>query len=707
MAELKKTSKAGKGRAAHSHIVYLGDNGQGMTSKEKGHAHEARLLPPQPALNDSNPVSPTFGMVIQAATAGGWELAPWTDGHTHTPQGPVPETDSREDEKESKIITDVINLYHQAKSGEESSRKEAKACEDSYCGNQWDKKVKQELELHDRAAHTVNIEEPAIDNLSGYQRQNRTDFRFLPTEEGDQIVADILNILVKNITEQCYYAREETKIFEDQAIIGRGLINIYEDYDKDIFGDIVIEKFKWDNVCFGPHEKEDLADCDYLVKYKWYAKNKLRQLYPDEFSRLTPEPPDTDVQTTERSEDWDKRSKETRFSGADADLVDEVKQQYRMLECWRKEYKRRYILAREDEDFVFAADGWGESDIDAIKTIDGFRVIPRVVYQMRVTKIISGVLLEDEYPDLAIQDFHIVPVYAKYRNGEFWGKLKSVKDIQKLINKTYSQFTDILNRMAAYGWFYDNETFPDLKEERKFKENSARPGFTQKLSSTERPPKKEEGIKFPVELSQSIQMFSATAKELMNVKLEMMGSSKEGESGVAIRQKIIQQLLGNDFLFDNMSFAKKKLGRIIIAMVQKMYTPERILRVVANQDRKEKVELGGKKLEEYDPREIAKILKDTDLTKHDVNVSESPYSPSAMMGNFLLLLDMAAKGVPIPPTAFFRFAPIPEKGKIMEELAAAAQQKEQETQLKYKTEIDKSLIAQQGKAGAQPGAGMQ
>jgi len=263
--------------------------------------------------------------------------------------------------------------------------------------------------------------------------------------------------------------------------------------------------------------------------------------------------------------------------------------------------------------------------------------------------------------------------------------------------------------MAAYGWFYDDETFSNREEEKKFKDNSSTPGFTQKVSNLDRLPKKEEGIKFPNELVGAIAAFNTDLREILNIKLEMSGiQGNAQESGVAIRQKIVQQLLGNDYVFDNLSFAKKKVGKLIIAMIQQTFTPERILRIIGNQAVKEKkMELGGQPIEEYPREELLAMLQKSDLTKYDITISESPASPTAQLSNFMFLLEMAGKGVQIPATAFFEFAPIPNKEKIIEQLQQAEKAAQEAENKKYDTEIEKSKIAAQSKAGGPtPGPGM-
>ena len=722
---LLKTTKDGKGRG-HYHIVYISERG-GMISTNQGHTHGMELVQGNPQQTDLNPESPAYGSIIAEATQSFWRVFPAED-HTHELIEHIPQITQKK-EKERDIVKQIINLYAQAKKNEEYAISEAMDAEEMYEHKQWKQQDKDTLESQDRAAVTINKCEEKMDNLSGYQRQNRTDIKFLPTEEGDQRVADILNIVVKNITEQCYFPREETKVFDDSGITGRGLFNIYPDYDIDIHGKIVVEKFPWDECHFGPHEKEDLSDCDYLVKTKWFPLSKLKEMYPDKAGKLTPENREMEQSTKGDSEDWDTTHGKTTITAGD-DLVDKTNKQYKMLECWRKVYRNVNLLINSQDGFVFSADGWNDRDVKMAMTIPGFRAIPRLVYDMRVTKVISQVMLEDYYPDLAYNDFYIVPLYAKKRKNNFWGKIKGAKDIQKLINKAYSQFVDILNKMSAYGWFYDDETFPNRNEEAKFKRNASSPGFTQKVGNVAKPPQKVEGVKFPDQIIGAIQLLSTDMREIMNINLEMMGMGGQSQSGIAIRQKIVQQLLGNDFLFDNLSFAKQKLGKIIVAMIQKMYSPERLLRIVLNQNMRESVTIGGASIDTPQARqkqmqqmenqqrsqvqnpqqinpqqmerfitqqEIVNLLQNEDITKYDVITAESPASPSAMLSNFMFLLEIAGRGVPIPPTALFKFAPIPDKEKILAEIERQAQADFQRETMKYDTEIQKSLIAQQGK----------
>jgi hypothetical protein len=697
MPELLRTVKTD-----HHHIVYLRDDGTGETSATPdGHSHIVTLQPPTEPQQPPTPVVEAGGEDLH-----GHELEEYT----------ITVSDPEGDEKTT--LQEAAEVFFGALDFEKMSREEGQEAEQIYTGEgQWNPKKKKELEAKRRAAVTINKVEQKIDNLTGYQKQNRTEIKYLPMEGGDEIVAELLSICTKNILEQCFYPREESKAFEDQALAGRGLLHDYVDYERNIEGDIIVEKWPWDQAAFGEHDKEDLSDCEVVAKWKWFTKTKLEQMYPDKKDKLEPESR-TISGVQEESEDWDKRM-------STSDMVDVAAKRYRVVELWRKEYERVTILANAEDGYVHNAAGWSKADIKAATTIAAFSAIPRTAYKMRVTLFCATVLLEDYYEES--DDYSITPLYAKLRRNKFWGKIRGVKDLQFLINKTYSQFIDIINKVANYGWFYDANTFTSKTEKNKFLKNASSPGFAQEVDDISRLPVKAEGVKFPSEIINALAGFNADLREIMNINLESLGLEGGAESGVAIRQKIVQQLLGNDYLFDNLSFGKTLLGRKVIRRIQQTYTAERILRIVEDQNRRTAVELPARgvqaqappplpagpdgqpgeqppaptqvPLEKYPREELLKLLQEADLSRYDVISSESASSPSVMMGNFLLMSEMAAKGMAIPPEAILEFAPIPkaQKEKIAQMLAGAAAAAKAAEDKKYDTEIIKTRINQEGK----------
>lgn len=696
---LLRTDKVNK----HSHIAYLNKaSGQGVTSTDSGHSHPVTYIQAQEAIAD-----PMTGEVMSEGMQSGWSIGAAEDGHSHQFIEAVKPKKKKPTEPE-KAVEEVKALFKRAKEEEADSRKKAEESEAFFMGEQWEDSTRNKLEAEDRAALTFNEIEAKIDLLSGYQRQNRYDMKFYPVEEGDAAVADILTAVVKNIQDQCNYELEETKVFEDEMIPGRGVFNVYVDYDRNIHGDIITERFPWRDVFFGPHEKEDLSDCEYLIKARWFSKGKVKQMWPDKAKDINTTFDLYDAGDTTKgyaTNAYDNPDSTQAIVGADPDFVNIAKKEIRVLECWRKEYTSVPVLVNQADDYYVTARDWDAKDVAAVKTIPGFTSVTRRITDMRVTTTASDVLLNDKFNDT--DEFLVVPVYAKKRGNKWWGKVEAAKDPQREINKRRSQVTDILNKVATYGYFYDDQTFADPKEENKFKKNVSKPGFTQKVNDVNRKPVKEEGVKFPGEIVNMIGIDSQKMREILNINMEMSGQQGNATSGVAIAERKRQGLTGNEFLFDNLSLAKRQLGRIYVKLIQKIYTPERIMRLLENRAQREGVEIQGKPMAEMEGAEkqaIFDLLQSSDLTKYDVVVGESANSPTQRLANFAMFMEMASKGLPIPPQMLIKLSPLPEeeKNEMLAQLAQQQQAAQEAEDKKYSTEIQKTIIAK----GEQPPQGM-
>lgn len=688
MKSLKKLSRSGLGRAAHGHIIYLNDEtGVGLCSTDMGHTHEIVY---QPAVD---PQMDEMGNEIAPGSPASWMVQPALDGHSHEIQDYTPKA-AKKKEDDAQVLADVRELFKTGRDLEKDSLKKAKESEDFYAGKHWDEQERNRLESLSRAAVTINKIEKNVDQICGMQRQERTDIRYVPQEGGDQKVADILNVTTKHILNRCFFSREESAVFEDAVIAGRGLFNVFVRFDSDLRGEIVVEKFPYLDVVFGPHEKLDLSDCEYLVKHRWFSKAKLEQLWPDKVDEiqkdfedyLLPEP------HVQYSHDQYASSDNTYAVGGDI-MVNLAKKEYRVLECWRKVYEKASVVANAQEDFYFNAYGWEARDLKSARTIPGFFVIENNITKYRVTKVAGGVVLSDEYPaELPADDFFVIPVYAKKRGYEFWGKVESAKDAQKYVNKNYSLALDIGNKMSAYGWFYDSGTFPENEKE-KFKRLSSSPGFMIELTTVAQPPQKVEGTKFPSELINLMELGKNEITEQMNIIITPNGAN---ESGNLFAQRRNDKLLGSEYLFDNLSFAKQKLGRLLIKLIQKYYSADRIVRIVRNVASKDQVELGGQPIDEFSDEDIMMMLNTTDLEQYDVEVTESNWSPSMRLSTFMLLSELARNGQPIPPEALLEFADMPGdvRNKLISMMAQQGQAQASAEQAKTDAEIQKTLIAQ-------------
>ena len=694
----------------HTHVAYLyGDEGRGQTSVDKDHTHEIELQQAADAVTDET------GAVVTEAVDGGWVFTPGPNGHFHEIAVQLLPKQATEDKKtDAEKVKMVRDLFSEAQSIEGKFREEACKAERFYEGDQWAKKDADYLEDRDRAHLTINEIEPKLDTLSGFFRQNRTDIKYFPLEDGDSKIADIATVVVKNITEQNNFVYEETAVFEDKMIVGRGLLNTRVTHDTNLEGDIVIEKFPWDEAWLGAHDRLDLKDCEYLIKARWLSWARVKQQWPDKKDEIQKEiDVYLGVQAACAALNEDNRHQFTsnhydRGEGfpvalsRSTDLIDVARKEYRVLESWHKVYRKAHVLVNAIADVYENAEGWPQADINAVKTIPGFAVVPRVITEMQVTQVAGGTVLNDDKDPWFEGEFSLIADYAKKRKGKIWGKVKGAIGMQEEINKRHSQTIDIMNKVAAYGWFIEDTMFSDgARGKRNFKKDSSSPGFVVSVTDINKLPQQIDGIKFPNEIVALETMATDKLREIMNISPELQGFRGKTISGVALVEQKRQGLTGNEFLFDNSALAKRQLGRRLLRLVQKLYTPDRILRVIGSQQaRHGDVEIGGKPLAENDMDEIRELLEKADLTKYDVAVGESSNNPTTKHGNFLTWAELS-KTHPdtIPLELLVALSDIPDKDKWLKAIGARQEEIQQENEATRQTEIVKTQIANQGRTG--------
>lgn len=716
----------------HYHINYTDSElGQGAMAMADGHTHDLVFNPARPARpatpavppqidpNTGQPaIDPNTGQPDQGQPAdpgdpgnpvSSWTVRPGgTDMHTHELQDYPPASVKKlTQEEKDEILKECMALWREGRELTEDCRKKGREAEDFRKGKQWPEDVKRSIEALDRAALTINEVGPAIDMLKGFQMEQRTDLRFLPQEAGDQRVADMLNVVVKKVLDKCCYQREESKVFEDQVVPGFGCLNVYVDFLEDPEGNIIVERFPWDEIVYGPHDKEDLTDCEFEVRSRMQSIARLKQLFDEkadeiesnykDYSGRYPSIDDSrDLGTSGTNADYRNAKKADALNytlDGTLPLVDVQRKQFRFVQCTRKTYKKMSVLFNVDEEFYYPAYDWKQEDIAAAGTLPGFQVVTQNRTRMIITRFCGNVLLSHEDPaDLPIHDFFTVPVYAYRQNGEYWGKVEAAKDPQRELNKRRSQLMDNVNRLGATVYYFDPETFYSPSDYESWKKNRSKPGSSHKVNTTDRVPYREEAAPIPDALVQIMQLDQENLQRLLNILPQQDGAN---ESNALFLAKKKGKLTGNQFLFDNLSFAKQRLGKIIVALIQRYYTPERLERLLNSENSKSPFQVGGDDYSNFTPDEIIELLGTADLLDYDVIVAESSFNATTRLGIAELLLDAMAKGMPIPPELAFKFIDMPADLRldITKGLEQQSQQAVQEATTTSNAEILKTLLA--------------
>jgi hypothetical protein len=155
-----------------------------------------------------------------------------------------------------------------------------------------------------------------------------------------------------------------------------------------------------------------------------------------------------------------------------------------------------------------------------------------------------------------------------------------LKDPQRLANKGVSQALNHLNRSANSGWLNHSTRGASSTVLEKF---GSVPGVV--INYQEEPPKQID----PTPLSEGhvgmIRLGKDQIRSTSLVNAEIQGIAAEGykaTSGKAIQARQQGGLVGNEDLFDNQLLGDKIVGMQLIQLIQQIFTPSRVERIVAD-----------------------------------------------------------------------------------------------------------------------------
>ena len=670
--------------ADHYHVGYLPPGSlEGITSFDNDHSHviQVRMQTIEP---DDPQVAPSEEVVFDDSGNPVVDILEF-DGHTHDLKSRIPREKSKvKDLSEDDAIASVLELYKEAEELEEDFMTSAERLERYIMDDQWEQADEQALDAKKRAHITVNEVQAKMNILSGYQRQNRTDIKFKGREDGDMIASDILNDYVKQILDWTEYSHEETLVFEDQSQLGRGNFHIHVDYSNSLRGDIRIEKFNWSDILYGPHEKLNGEDCEYILKQKWVSFRKAAKMFPDKFDDLDESRKyfkgtlDQD-RTLKRTADFPKGTYLNSMKGS---LYDCRKDAFRLIELNEVVYTRIPVLFNVDHDFYFNASNISKEVMDKIGTIPGIKRIFRVVKNVRFIQIIGDVFISQG--DLLLTSLPVVPAYALRKGNKIIGKLHTAKGMQDEINKRHSQITDIINKCALYGILYEKGAFSNPSNLKQAQSKLSSPGFMIEVENIERI-KVMDGINFPSEITNLYQISSQKLNEILGINEALIGQANGQESAIVFRQRKNQALIANEYLFDNLSLSKKRVARLLLELIQKVKSPREIARVVMNSKNPE--------LSKYSFEDILEIMENTDLSKFDVIITEDVHRASNKESNFAIWSELiSTTGLPSEVWLPFllKLSDAPNQDKLMEDYKKWQDAQSQASVQKEDTEVEKS-----------------
>jgi hypothetical protein len=414
---------------------------------------------------------------------------------------------------------------------------------------------------------------PIVDAICGLEVNNRQEIKYLPRTAGDNAVNERLSSLGEWARDEAHAEDEESEMFRNAVVCGRGATETRLSFDEEPTGKIVID-------CLDPLEcgvdpnarKQCFAD----RRFSW----RLRDLSTDEaktlFPGLTPAALHAswaaDIQTKDGGE------------GNKTDYPDETRPAMKddtppkvcrlvMIEWW--EHSSKMLVAKPNAE---APEEMEQEAWDAVKEqAEGEGWTAQPVQQRRYRKAFLGKSAVLDMSD--VDGFQINWTTGRYdRNkGYHYGVVRPMRDPQMLSNKTLSQVLHILNSNAQGGLIIEQGAFRNPRDAEKDWSNPKKTivvndGGLDKIRDRTAPA-------IPAALVQ-LQEFSLTAiRDVTGANVEMMGMA-DREQAASLeyqrRQSAMTILAG---LFNGLRHYRKLQGRTLLQQL-KLLPPGVLVRVL-------------------------------------------------------------------------------------------------------------------------------
>lgn len=612
-----------------------------------------------------------------------------------------------------------------------------KAAEEDFefaVGKQWKDEDKKILEDAGIPALTINKIQPNLFLISGFQRQNRSDWIAYPEGDEDNLEAEIVTHLLKNSVKTCDGEYIVSEQFEDGVICGEGWVEPYIEYNDDLInGDLVLNKDNPLMIFPDPDgTKYDLTDCEFVVKVSpKLSKDQVKTLFPDKEDVIdgiqdgSLEFAVGDSGDTRQTIDYPM----TGYNGDTSDFSADEKG-YDLIEYYYKKYVPKYIIAdksigqlkeaknkQEADDYVAQANqqalvnaqaqaGQTGQPLDTTQPLVVAKVLKRIIPEIWVYALIGKTTIDEyispfypkwkSYPFFPFYAHRVTTPLTKAREYMTQGIVRSLKDPQRELNKRRSQELRILNSTANSGWLVEENTWKDKNTVEKY---GSTPGVTLEYKTGKPKPEKI----MPTPLSQGHAQLAMEntqdMKEISGINADLLAMQDKGSdaSGRAIHLRQQQGIIMLQRILDNFSRTQKMIGKFILSQLSELYTVETAMKVMGDAWIKENFSVpvmspvpspvDGKPVPQMGPdgqmamqvdmksamNVFQMVLNGVDEGKYNVEIDETNNSPTVKMANYSMLLDMASKGVPVPPDVLVDESQLGEasKSKIKKAIATA------------------------------------
>ena len=548
----------------------------------------------------------------------------------------------------------------------------AKQCDAFYRGQQWDHGDVSALDDQGRPALTINTILPTINAVLGEQSTRRMDVNFKPRGRGKQEVADVLDRLFMQISDNNKLSWTESQVFSDGLIQDRGWFDVRVDFDDHIQGEVRITAKDPLDILIDPDAKEyDPRTWNEIFETKWMSLDEIEETYgqkkADQLRVAVEQGSALGTDSVEHEENrYGDTSTGVEYNQGNTSNPEENRSLRAVRVIERQYYKLKdcmYYVDSVTGDMREVPYAWSKKKRESFADEFGLEILTKTVRKVRWTTTADTVVLNDTWSPY--DHFTLVPYFPYWRRGKPFGMVRNLISPQEQLNKISSQELHIVNTTANSGWIVETGSLQGMTAD-DLEEHGAETGLVLEFNRGSSPPAKIPPNQIPTGLDRIAQKAASNIKTISGISDAMLGTDSPEVSGVAIQQKQNRGAMMIQVPLDNLTKTRQYLAEKILNLVQTYYTEERLIQITDEQDpQKPRVPM---RVNEITPEGL--VINDLTLGEYDVIISTAPSRDTFEEIQFAEAIALRQAGVPIPDDLIVEYSHLARKGDIADRIRA-------------------------------------
>ncbi|ASQ12029.1 hypothetical protein CDO22_08605 [Sinorhizobium meliloti] len=494
----------------------------------------------------------------------------------------------------------------------------------SRLNEQWPSEIAKQREMSKRPCLTINKMPAFIRQVVNDSRQNKPAIKVHPVDSGADVkTADVINGLIRNIEYTSNADVAYDTAIESSVSGGFGYWRVGMDYafDDTFDMDITIERVSNQFSVYGDPNSTAADSSDWDVAFV------VDRVPKEEYKRKYKDAKNADGGAVCVDFDSDAWSESDTWINDEGVLI---------AEWWRREEVQTEIVKLSNGHTYSADDLAKNEDLQIGLEAGTLKVVARRMTKThKVTQtIMSGadVLEVNDWPGRYIP---IIPVYGDEIVVEgkryFRSLIHNAKDAQRMFNYWRTTSTELVALAPRAPWIGRKGTF-DSDASRWATANTENHSYLE--YDTESPQRQPLDSGPAAGALQEALNASDDMKAIIGIYDASLGARSNETSGKAIMARQREGDIATFHFIDNLSRAIRHTGRILIDLIPKVYTAERMIRVMGEDGTHRAVTINSKQPQEQTGPDGKPMVDDEgnpilsvfDLTsgKYDLTVSSGP-----------------------------------------------------------------------------------